>query len=127
MKWFNYILIGFFLLSSCSSDNEEAPLITVNIEEGILGEWNVELECSNRTHIWEFYEDNTFAVNLLDIWRTGTYSLSDNNLTVNFIELGIVTVTYEYKIIVLTPDRLEIDDIGTFGVDYDFVRDCNLD
>ena len=121
MKKMIYILFILFGILSCANDDE--PVITVDIQEGILGQWHVENECDNRTHIFEFIEGGVFKYHFMDNINTGTYSLSGRDLVTrgfNFIGEG----ENSYKIMVLTSDRLELDNKADFGVDYRFVRIC---
>lgn len=122
MKRIVYIMIASILLS-CSSDDRVEPLITVDIKEGILGNWYVEWDC-HRTHIWTFYEDGRFDLTFMEKTNTGTYYLVNRNLTVRgYNDIG----QGEMKniIMVLTPDRLELDNPANWGIDYRFIRDCD--
>ncbi|MCM8569369.1 hypothetical protein NE848_08260 [Gramella jeungdoensis] len=123
MKKFVYILLITGILHSCSTDDTVEPLISVDIKEGILGEWHVEWDC-HRSHSWTFYEDGRFDLNFMGRTNTGGYSLVGRNLTVrgyNDIGGGEMSST----IMVLTPDRLELDDPSDWSIDYKFIRVCN--
>ncbi|CAL67195.1 lipocalin family protein [Christiangramia forsetii] len=123
MRKLIFILIFLIIGASCSSDDAEEPLITVDVKEGILGIWYVEWECNNRIHNWEFFNDGSFEINFMDTNNSGNYSITGKNLTIrDFNDIG--TGNERYEIIVLTSDRLELDDFGDFGINYQFVRAC---
>lgn len=122
MKRIFYICLMLSFMLSCSSDDNEETLITVDIEQGILGEWFVEGDC--RRSQWTFFEDGRFDYTFMGNTTIGTYSLFDRRLIVRGFNED-VEIKMDYDIIVLTPERLKLDDTADFGIDYEFVRDCN--
>ncbi len=118
-----YIPLIASLMICCSSDDSEEPLITVDIGQGLLGEWHVESDCQ-RTHIWTFYDDGTFGYTFNNDTNIGSYSLSGRNLTTRGFN-DIIGGENNYTIMVLTQERLELDDKADFGIDYKLVRMCD--
>ena len=122
MRKLIYIFLFASFLVCCSSDDRQEPIITVDIEQGLIGEWYVEWDCA-RNHIWTFYEDGRFGYTFYDNTNIGSYSLSERNLTTRgFNDIG--GGENNYIIMVLTPDRLELDDTADWGIDYKLIREC---
>ena len=127
MKNAFYLYLLFFVFISCSIDDRDKVLITVDIQEGILGQWYVETSCNYGRDKFEFLEENILKYYDGEDVVNGTYTVSGRDLVINRhyeILQEPNVIRDEYIIMVLTENRLELDNIADWNIDYRMVREC---